>query len=533
MVAAANQKTNILVLLTDDQDVLLGSFDTAKYMPIVHERLQQKGITFEKGGLVHVPICCPSRSSLLTGKYLHHGSLAKNNSFEGDCYSKDWKLYEEDHHTLAVHAQAAGYTTLYAGKYLNRYGHNQTNLQDSIPKGWDYWLGLEGNSRYYNYTLVEKKPDTKVQLHHHKDSYPEDYLPLVLEEYTLSVLPTLPEPWLAIVAWPTPHGPFTPEPKYAEEYPQTESPKNMDFNATSDSQLAKHWLLRQLGVITNQTAILMEEIYRNRLRALKTVDDHIGKLLDWLETTNVPATAEKRDESTETKALPQRKLGSTQAMIDRTFILYTSDNGFQFGQHRLSIDKRHLYEHDVRVPFVVRGPKNHIAVENLTLSKETIVSTIDIAPTVLDIVSEGVQETQLSRRLSSAVARMDGLSFWNFLKHLPEQAYNDPFSERTDLLISYHGEGNQKCGLSECPAPLDGLWWMPDSYNNTYHCVRTLKKNDNQKGEDSIYCVFYDDEDFVEYYNLLENPHQLGNDYSSLTDTESEHYERRLKELLS
>lgn len=340
-VSAAHQKSNILVLLTDDQDVLLGSFDTAKYMPTVHKRLQQKGITFEKGGLVHVPICCPSRSTLLTGKYLHHGSLAKNNSFEGDCYSHDWKINEEDHHTLAVHAQAAGYTTLYAGKYLNRYGHNKTDIQDSIPKGWDYWLGLEGNSIYYNYTLVEKKPGSGVQLHQHGDSYPEDYLPLVLEEYTLSVLPKLPEPWLAIVSWPSPHGPFTPEPKYSEKYPDSESPKNKDFNATADSQLAKHWLLRQLGVITDQTASLMEEIYRNRLRTLKTVDDHIGKLLDWLETAD---TNTEREGSASIKALTQRSLSTetrstTQAMIDRTFIIYTSDNGFQFGQHRLSIDK--------------------------------------------------------------------------------------------------------------------------------------------------------------------------------------------------
>ena len=186
---------------------------------------------------------------------------------------------------------------------------------------------------------------------------------------------------------------------------------------------------------------------------------------------------------------------------------------------------------------MVRGPKNHIAAENLTLSKETIVSTIDIAPTILEIVLEGIESQTnegLSRRLWSAIANMDGLSFWNFLKTLPAQGYDDPFSERTDLLISYHGEGDPRCGLSECPAPLDGLWWMPDSYNNTYHCVRTLRKaSGDDEGEDSIYCAFYDDEDFVEYYNLLENPHQLGNDYPSLTDIEIEHYEKRLQELMS
>ena len=281
-----------------------------------------------------------------------------------------------------------------------------------------------------------------------------------------------------------------------------------------------------------------------------------------------------------------------------------------------------MYEHDVRVPFVVRGPKSVVGAFNVTLSKETIVSTIDIAPTVLEIVLEGIikennenknennneknndnKDDDIAGRLRSAINDMDGLSFWGFLKNLRGNNTNsaattriensgggssnnknnksnsdDPFVQRTDLLISYHGEGNPKCGLSECPAPLDGLWWMPDSYNNTYHCVRTLKKamdvsgkyedgksnvnananpsprhhhdgdcNDehNKNGcnssishsgnaaEDSIYCVFYDDEDFVEYYDLNQNPHQLGNNYKSLSESAIENYERRLQELLS
>lgn len=202
--------------------------------------------------------------------------------------------------------------------------------------------------------------------------------------------------------------------------------------------------------------------------------------------------------------------------------------------------QRHLYEHDVRVPFVVRGPKTLVSAENCTLDG-TIVSTIDISPTILDIVLESLEtatnnETTANESvplsLRSAMKQMDGLSFWKFLKAIPnhdqESLVNDPFVQRTDLLISYHGEGDPKCGLSECPAPLNGLWWMPDSYNNTYHCVRTLHEE-----EDSIYCVFYDDEDFVEYYDLQTNPHQLGNDYECLSDTQVAHYEQRLQELLS
>ena len=405
-----HKRNNILLLLTDDQDIALGSFDTAHYMPIVHEKLKHQGITFERGALVHVPICCPSRSSLLTGKYLHQGNhLAKNNSRSGDCYSREWKTTEEDHHTLAVHAQAAGYTTLYAGKYLNQYhatkllSSSKSNAadttpeieideDDSIPKGWDYWYGLEGNSRYYNYTIVERRPNNQngvskfktnnsndaatVLLHKHGDSYPADYLPLVLEEYTMSVLPTLPEPWLAIIAWPTPHGPFTPEPQYNKKYSTAVPPRDPDYNATESSQRQKHWLLRQLGVISNTTAATIETIYRDRLRALKTVDNHVGKLVEWLETTTTTTTTtttekdtvessssnrtppKQQQEEQQQQMLPQedwdlesspqrgltfseeeRRPRGHQPMIDRTVIIYTSDNGFQFGQHRLSIDK--------------------------------------------------------------------------------------------------------------------------------------------------------------------------------------------------
>ena len=347
-------KTNILLLLTDDQDVELGSFNTKEYMPMVHSLLREQGVTFEHGAFVHTPVCCPSRSSLLTGRYLHHGALAHNNSIEGNCYGGKWKEWTEPNDTFAVHAKAAGYTTLYAGKYLNQYhGYNTTHPESSsIPKGWDYWYGLEGNSRYYNYTIVEQRPspndaqvigaaasDPTILLHKHGDTYPDDYLPLVLQNYSLEKIALLPEPWLAVIAWPTPHGPFTPEPKYSQDYPDVQAPHGVEtpnYNASTASQQQKHWLLRQLGIITNRTAHRIDNIYRNRLRALKTVDNHVGKLVDLLGggggVTNNTAAAEADDDVEE-------KARSVSSMLDRTVIIYTSDNGFQFGQHRLAIDK--------------------------------------------------------------------------------------------------------------------------------------------------------------------------------------------------
>merc|ERR1712183_530712 len=111
----------------------------------------------------------------------------------------------------------------------------------------------------------------------------------------------------------------------------------------------KHWLMRQLPPI-QEVSKDIDRYYRMRLEALKSVDDHVERLVTQLDS-----------------------LGA----LNRTVLMYTSDNGYQFGQHRLSMDKRHLYEHDIRVPFVVRGPN---IPKNTTSDK--LVANIDIAPTI-------------------------------------------------------------------------------------------------------------------------------------------------------
>ena len=93
-VRADDDRPNILLLLTDDQDVVLGSFD---HMPHLKTHLQDQGVTFENA-FVHTPICCPSRSQILTGRYTHHG-VAHNNSKSGNCYGEKWIQDIETNHT--------------------------------------------------------------------------------------------------------------------------------------------------------------------------------------------------------------------------------------------------------------------------------------------------------------------------------------------------------------------------------------------------------------------------------------------------
>ena len=125
-VPAANaERPNILFLMTDDQDTVIGGLE---YMPRLKTLLTEQGTTFSNF-FVHTPVCCPSRSSFLTGKYLHNIPM-KNNSESGNCYGDNWRRGAEKS-TFAVYAKNAGYQTAFAGKYLNAY------KSDNVPPGWD------------------------------------------------------------------------------------------------------------------------------------------------------------------------------------------------------------------------------------------------------------------------------------------------------------------------------------------------------------------------------------------------------------
>ncbi|KAJ8299106.1 hypothetical protein KUTeg_023166 [Tegillarca granosa] len=163
--ARSSDKPNIVFILTDDQDVVIGGqTPIKKTMKLIGDH----GMIFNNM-YVSSPLCCPSRSSILTGKYVH-SHLAVNNSDSGNCSSIDWQKTQETK-AFPVYLHSQGYKTFFAGKYLNRYGFPNVGGVKHVPPGWDWWIGLVGNSRYYNYSLSVN--GTKES---HKDRYPDDYL---------------------------------------------------------------------------------------------------------------------------------------------------------------------------------------------------------------------------------------------------------------------------------------------------------------------------------------------------------------------
>jgi len=455
----SNGSSNIVMFLTDDQDLVLNGLEP---MPKTRKWFED-GQNFENA-FVSTPVCCPSRSSLLTGRYQHNTNVV-NNSRLGNCYGDEWISGLEARSTFAsIIKEETNYETFYAGKYLNEYRGT------AVPKGWDHWYGLVGNSKYYNYTL-----NVNGVLEDHGDSYENDYLTDIIGRHALEFLSNHDgeRPFLMVLATPASHAPFTPAPQYSEEFPDEVSPRLPHFNHVEEDNQAKHWFVTRQPRPLNSTYInQVDEVFRNRWRTLLSVDDLVDNIFNKLSETE---------------------------LLDNTVALYTSDHGYHLGNYGLPLDKRMPYDTDIRVPLMFRGSGIVSKVEQ----KATAVITLDIAPTMLAITG-----------LNHLDYNMDGISL------LPYLQTQDASMTYRDFLIEYHGEGGVHYGnFNLCKESVnDDLknlaiceWeWgckCQDSTNNTYSCLRVLE----EKVADQLFCWFQDDVKSEEFYDLINDPYQLHN----------------------
>src|SRR3990170_6725693 len=179
---------SIVLVVTDDQ-----RWDTLWAMPSVEADLVDNGVVFSNGFVVN-PLCCPSRASILTGRYSHGTGVYTNTSPDGG-----FSLFDDDS-TVATWLDAAGYRTALVGKYLNGYDGV------TIPPGWDHWVAFSGNQgSYYDYSL---NVDGALEPH---GSAPEDYSTDVLATHAESFILGVPaeEPVLLYMTPYAPHGPAT------------------------------------------------------------------------------------------------------------------------------------------------------------------------------------------------------------------------------------------------------------------------------------------------------------------------------------
>ena len=121
------------------------------------------------------PVCCPSRATILTGRYPHNTGVTTNRE-AGNCNGEEWRQGPETEAAYAKFLRDSGYETLFVGKYLNRYGLPEAGGIEHVPTGWTHWRALKGNSVYYNYTLsIDGQPET------HGFDYERDYFTSVVK----------------------------------------------------------------------------------------------------------------------------------------------------------------------------------------------------------------------------------------------------------------------------------------------------------------------------------------------------------------
>jgi len=449
---ASVDQPNIIFVLADDLD-----YASAQQMPEIDSLLRDGGASFENASISY-PICCPSRSTMLTGEYAHNHNVKGNKRPVGGFEKFREEGNEET--SIAAHLQENGYRTALIGKYLNGYGQGD---QTYVPPGWDEWYAKLGRYEYYDYDLNENGEVVSY------GSEPEDYLTDVLSEKATDFVRRAAAddaPFFAYVAPTAPHSPATPAERHKGTLSDEAAPRSPSYNEEDVSD--KPSWIQDLASITEKESSQIDDRYRERLEATLAVDEMVGSLVDELEAAGE---------------------------LDNTYIVFTSDNGFEQGEHRIKGGKDRSYEESARVPFFVRGPGVAPASEVEDLAVNT-----DFAPTFADLA--GVEFPADGRSLAPLLRGEE--ASWRsavLLERLPAQASDEEASGKG----KGKGKGKAKTGAGGSPA---------------FEVTRT---------ETHKY-VEYENGD-VELYDLEADPYELESIHESADPSLVEDLEARLETL--
>ncbi|HTR73753.1 MAG TPA: sulfatase [Solirubrobacterales bacterium] len=385
--ASELQKPSFVVIQTDDETmeelydgVRMANGIEEFAMPNVLQQLGEKGITFTR---YYTPysLCAPSRVSLLTGRYAHNdhvqGNVPPNGGWTG------FQSRQAYSHNLATWLQGAGYRTIHIGKILNGYGDPPYSPGTEEPPGWSSWhtilnsdtdhyaygylmnnngvvegpYGNSGSWETREYGEIDDPGCPSAPLNGKPCYYETDFFNALATQELAATSPE--QPFYMQVDYTTPHGDFR---KPAGPQPATRDIGKFAGAPLPDSRAEgfnegnvndKPRFIREAPYLSATEIHTYRVYYQNCLNALVSVDEGVGQIL--------------------------AELGALHRLRN-TYIIFTSDNGFFFGQHRLVGGKFLAYEPSTHLPLIIRGPgiKPHTATGQLA-------STIDIAPTVLEL----------------------------------------------------------------------------------------------------------------------------------------------------
>jgi N-acetylglucosamine-6-sulfatase len=344
---------NIITIVTDDQTLESLREDT---MPNVLQEIGGEGTTFTNA-IATTPLCCPSRATFITGQYTHNHRVFAN--------APGYATLVDKRNVLPAWLQRAGYVTAHVGKYLNRYA-KAVQPDSEVAPGWDEWVAALEPRAYFDY---------KLQVNGRTVDYGQDdsdYLTRVINWRALKIIRKYvrePRPLYLQIDHFAPHrrgagdpaqrcaGGAIPDPLDNTLFDGAPPPQTPNFNEKDVSD--KPTYIQNLPEITEEEQQEIGRRYGCALASLVAVDRGVSQIFAQL-----------------------RRLGE----LRNTVIMFTSDNGFFHGEHRIQAEKTIPYEEALRVPLIFRVPKSVLGGQQVA-SVDSLVGNIDIAPTILDLAN--------------------------------------------------------------------------------------------------------------------------------------------------
>ncbi len=436
---------NILFIFSDDHACqAIGAYGSRINRTPNIDRIASQGMRFDRC-LVTNSICGPSRAVILTGKYSHLNGFRQNED-----------RFDGDQSTFPKMLQRAGYQTALFGKWH----------LGSKPTGFDSWEILPGQGHYYNPDLVTPEGTRRV----------EGYVTDLVTDHAIKWLgderdPS--RPFMLMVQHKAPHREWLPGPVHLDSFRtgNIEEPETLldDYAgraavvAEQKMTIARHmrdgadlklwrdedrgtaqWK-NSLGRMTNAQRESWERAYaaeneaflaakknlsgdelvrwkyqryiRDYLRCIQSVDDNVGRLLDWLESSG---------------------------LADNTIVIYSSDQGFYLGEHGW-YDKRWIFEESLRTPLLVRWP----GVTTAGTTSDRLVSNLDLAATFLEMAGAAVPDDMQGRSLAPLL-RGESSPDWR------EDFYYHYYELGTHNVAAHYGVVTDRYKLVRYYARLDG-----------------------------------------------------------------------------
>lgn len=347
---ATAKPPNILFVLTDDQ-----RYDEMGFMnPVLEtpnmDALAERGVHFSNA-FVTTSLCSPSRASILTGMMMHNHGVIDNN-----------RPLPQGLELFPARLQAAGYQTAFVGKW-----HMGGEISEPREE-FDYWVSFPGQGTYYPTNAFGRTTLLNVN---GAEVPQKGYITDELTDYVLDFLEHRDQerPFFVYLSHKAVHATFEPAERHVHQY----SDADIRLGAPpAEDAGAPMWVANQRNSwhgdeFPYHSDLPLREFKRQYHRTLSAVDDSLGRLLAWLDTSG---------------------------LADDTVVVLMGDNGFLFGEHGL-IDKRNAYEESMRVPLLLAAPGHYRGGQVV----DEMVANIDIAPTLLSLAGADVP------------AHYDGMSF--------------------------------------------------------------------------------------------------------------------------